>query len=196
MDEDVTEHRGKNVLEFTLSRSDKVVVPFRQKSKAGRDGCSVQWRADGAFQYYDGAEGRFIVTDEKFPDEAIKVMIVSDGLHHSVYVDEKLVLENIQNRGGEQGTCYLRVWLESEACELKFDNIRLFEAYLLSEDRVEADYDVLTEQTLVQDDDPAYQYGKVSQNLVLPTKGVNGSNITWATSNDNLIKTYSKIGRI
>ncbi len=189
MDESKKVYNGKLfALEFTMTREETPMVIIRQKGP--NDYCAMDWLPNGAIRYVDGYTGQFVITDEYVSTSTIKVTIFYDTIEStfSVYIDDQLILKDITSRAKGHGIGQVNVSMAGESLgTLKIDNIRFYETYFFSEERVPLDYEWLTQNRLVSSNDDAYKYGMISKNLNLPDLGEYGSDITWVSSDENLI---------
>ena len=177
-------------LEFTMTRDKENPPMVIIRQKGPNDFCAMDWLPGGNIRYVDGYTGQFVIDDKLVSTSRVKVTIFYDAIesYFSVYIDDKLILKNVKSRAQGHGIGQVNISMAGESLgTLRIDNIRFYETYLFSEERVPKDYEWLTENRLVSNTDEAYKYGAVSENLNLPLIGEYGSEISWTSSNENLI---------
>ena len=67
------------------------------------------------------------------------------------------------------------------------------EAFKLYEDRVTSDYDWLSKEQLISENDKSAVYNAISEDLNLAAIGYYGSAITWESSNETLYQTQERL---
>lgn len=183
---------GVYALEYTLTRKAKdrvLVYPYGPGLFL-----STQWHANGKINHAPG--GAAEIADTGTTSDSVKFTIIFNTTNstYSLLVDDKIIAKEKTARTPGQGITYIRYYLElNNFNEVKIDNIRLYETEIFDEDKVRLDYAELVEQMLINNNDTAYQFGMVSKDLTLITKGPNGSDISWASSNENLISSDGRV---
>ena len=192
MDSSQTVYQGVYALEYTVSRKNKTT--FFMYTYGSGQSASLTFLADGSVQHIPA--GNWVSTPVVTTDDAVKFTILYNTLKslYTVYVNDKMIIKDAPFRQAGNGIGYMRMYLGgADVNEVKVDNIRFYESYLLSEDRVNADYAELSDAILVNEDDAAFAYGMVSQDLLLPTVGQYGSSIEWSSSDESLISSQGAV---
>lgn len=177
--------QGVYALEFTVNKTKSDMLYIRTDGKG--DYFHANWGKDGNLRVYNG-ESHSIVgnfgTKAKFT-----VLYNTPKSTFSLWVNDKLVCKDYLARGLD--TVNIRsVQFYTNAAQLteaEIDNLRFYEAYPLYAERIELDHDTLKELMLYSPTDTAASYGLVTENLILPTLGTYGSNISWSSSDPSVI---------
>ncbi len=118
-----------------------------------------------------------------------KVLYYTASSTFTVWINGDLVMSDVGSRTSSPGgirSGYF--YLDGEQTGIvEIDNIKFYEAYPLSQKRIELDKEWLTKNIIVNEADTAYDYGTVSMPLNLVTTGKYGSIISWQTSDSGII---------
>jgi len=184
--------QGTYGFEYTLRRNDNKTVQMRLKGV--NHYFSAVWREDGDLTVYRRiTEEDTSYTTEVVPaqKDAIKLTVLfnTNESTFSLWIDGKMVLNKVGARVEKHGGIRnIRMYLDgSSYTSFEVDNIRFYEAYNLTEDRVRLDKEWLTESVVTNPNDSAVSFGYIGQDLVLPSVGNFGSKITYTSSNPNVI---------
>lgn len=184
--------QGTYGFEYTLRRTDNKVVQMRLKGV--NHYFSAVWRADGGVTVYrridesDTASSTEIVPGQT---DALKFTVLFNTTEStfSLWIDGQMVLKNVGARVEKHGGIRsIRMYLDGTSyTTFEADNIRFYEAYNLSEDRVRLDKAWLSESVVTDPADPAASFGYISKDLILPIFGNYGSDISYTSSNPDVI---------
>lgn len=124
-----------------------------------------------------------------------KVLYYTSSSTFTVWINGDLVMSDVGSRttspgGIRSGYFYID---GEQTGNVEIDNIKFYEAYPLSQKRIELDKEWLTENVIVNENDPAYEYGTVSMPLNLMTTGKYGSTISWQSSDSAIIDSDGNI---
>ncbi|MBO5370886.1 MAG: hypothetical protein J6B23_09450, partial [Clostridia bacterium] len=191
----------KYYMEFITSRTKAVNVLTRSFDAVGKYGqalTAIDWMGDGRISYYNGT------TNYKLPADSSRVKDIKWGIlidnvtdTYSLWIDNVLVLEDIHVRAEDSsGFRYLQFYMEgSNYTTVNFESYRIYNVWEDMEDskRVELDADTVVYENLLTATELAP--GTIDANLSLPNTGANGTEITWESSDENIIATDGTVTR-
>ena len=181
-------------IEFTLTREATKSVQMRFRISGSSDYVALTWNSGKTVgsihsETY-GVDGTsHAVSYSSGTNKELKVQVYMDTSKStfSLWLNEELVLSNAYSRAaGANKLMYIRTYLESSNyTTLHVDDYRIFYADPPAEDAIVADAEWLTDARIMTG---SYVYDNVIMNdLLLPTAGNYGSEITWESSDSNLI---------
>ena len=185
----------KYYMEFVTSRTKAVNVLTRSYDAVGTYGqnlTAIDWAADGAVSYYDGATNHKLAADSsRVSDMKWGILIDTVADTYSLWLDNTLVLEDIHVRVEDSsGFRYLQFYMDgSNYTTLNFESYRIYNVWEDMEDseRVALDSDSVRYENLLTKSELVP--GIIDADLILPIVGANGTEIIWESSNENIIAT-------
>ncbi|MCI9627415.1 MAG: DNRLRE domain-containing protein, partial [Clostridia bacterium] len=193
-----TEYTGILGLEFTLRKSAAKDLQLRVVS--GYDYFALNWLGAGTIRVNynvsaDSAETWYNVAQAPGLSAKFNLLFNTEEGTYSLWVNNKMLLHNVYARGKKaRGVQLIRTWLEKgNFATVSIDNIKLYRSCLLQEDRVTADEQWLTLDKLLTGETHILTPNTVDSNLNLLQKGYYGSDITWESSNTDLIGTDGSV---
>lgn len=129
-----------------------------------------------------------------------KFKIIFDTIEkcYDLYINGNLVIEKAYSPLSEasNGVCLLELSPGNEFSELKLDEVEVYEVLEMSDrEAVQKDTEWLTQNQLVSQIIGGFPSSVVNTDLFLPVLGKYGSNITWQSSDENLITSNGKVKR-
>ena len=204
-DADKAARKGVYALEFNIKKSAGTVLKMQiqdgtNKVKLVND----VYGADGTWtiNYYDTAARSDKKSEKVELDEAIahKVTYLIDTNNStvSVWVDgQRKVKTGYTLVDAATGLLYVRIMLAQDNCDtdattvdasVEIDDIHFYEVYpMTAAERLALDEAWLTRESLVNTEDIYWENDQISLNLNLPETGDNKSQITWSSSNKDVI---------
>ena len=192
--------------EFTIKRSNLSVNELILLRLVGEKTLSeVTWEGDGTvfasgcFPDGVGVETEQMPSVEKGENDTLKVnyLIDTTSSKTSIWIDgEKLVDSMYTKTSASEGIKYIRIAMRTGAAgdNLEIDNIRFYKAYpMTAEERLALDEAELTQDKLIDANDPYLEVGQISYNLTLPTSGDNKTAIVWSSSNPEVISNGGQV---
>lgn len=180
---------GEYYIEFILSRTEAMAVNSRTFGSGDICITGVDWFADGSIGYYEGSSYKIIsASDSRLNKLKIGMYFNSDTDKYSLYLDNKLVLDNINARNVYDDFRYMRFYMQgTNYTTLEFESYCFYSVYkeMPDNERVELDKDALAYENLISGEE--FAPGIVNSNLILPVSGKHGSVIEWKSSDESII---------
>lgn len=186
--------------EYDISREDQKTVLIRIYDAKARSIASLDWNAAGFIQYYNREIGGWdkVAVDDHVKNK-FKLSLLSDPetQTYSVWMNNKLIIDSNKMRSdGVTGLCYVQVYMEgSNTTTVNFDSYSVYNIWkdMSDEERLNLDFDALTKNSILSK--PELTGGMIDSDLILPSNGAFGSNITWNSSDTAIVGVDGKIYR-
>lgn len=185
-DEATSYFSGVYCMEFTMRRIGTPYTLYLRAKGKGGDYFAANWLNTGDLRVYQGENTTLI----SGVGESAKVTILFNTIDstYSLWINDVLKLYNQPSREKNSNIRNMRFYAGvADKTHVEIDNMRIYEAYSLSVDRVPLDYDDLVVNKLVDPDDEAFPFGYISKKLTLPTDGKYGSKINWSFEPENIV---------
>lgn len=200
---------GKIGVSFDLYRSAEsgmVQLRFQGRRNVGsmspQDYTSLMWSGDklsSHFSEQEGAEGKGQNLPGAYPGDHLKVDLEFNTVRStlSMWIDGTLIADNKYQRfPGLQNLDRFYMFLEREDfLTVSLDNFMVYRVYeeVLDPALVQQDFDALTQDSTLKA--PLPDSGYLIDSLELPSKGANGSEITWSSTDEAVIAKNGKVVR-
>ncbi len=181
-------------VEFTLKRDSVKPVQIRFRTGGTSDYVALTWNGGKTVSSIhsdsygtDGSAHTVSYTSGNDQELKVQVYLDTSKSQFSMWLNEEPVLNNVYARvAGSNKLMYIRLYLEStNYTTLHVDDFKIFYADPPAEDAIAADLEWLTDARIMTG---AYVMDNViMDSLLLPTVGNYGCDITWESSNPELI---------
>ncbi len=192
--EDHTAVSGLIGVEYTLHRSNaSKTVQQRLRMTGSSDYIALTWAANKSVSSIHsdtyGVDGKgYSVSFNDNNTMKVKAYMDTSTSKFSLWLNDELVLKDVYSRAaGANKLTYVRLYLEGNHLNtLTVDDFKIYYAQPPAEDAIAMDQEWLTDARIMTG---AYvSENIIMHNLSLPTKGAYNSDITWETSDSELIR--------
>ena len=201
-----TEINGDFITQFTISKTCDI-VRIRTKNRQWNYLNQIYWnKNDFLISYRDSDMNTKSLKLDISPEEKVKVTIYTNitgaSPKFTMWINNKMVLEDVYSCTdmSPASVQWLQIYTLNygEYCKtgkVIIDNVGYYDILpeMTDSERVKADYDILTDESLIKTTTPLSGYA--FEELNLPEYGINGSRITWHSSNEDVVSTDGTVTR-